>query len=526
MPRVVTLYLSHRSWLHLIIALLMYSACSSKFKSSTAELTVAVTGGQVAGFSESGIDRWYGIPFAAPPVGQLRWRTPQPVLPWDSLREATSFAAGPVQHNVWGDMRYRSTNFSEDCLYLNVWAPEGERSNLPVLLYYYGGGLIAGDASETRYDGAALAREGIIVVTANYRLNVFGWLAHPELSAESPTGTSGNYGHHDQVAALMWVRDNIAGFGGDPSRITIGGESAGSISVSTLLGSPATSGLLAGAIGQSGASFAPLYVPLSPDSAEAVGSAFAKTVGAVTLNELRAMDADTLYARYLRYGERLPLVVDGTVITQPLQERYEQGAVPSVPLLVGWNSRESGPELLMGERPMTPDAFKDAVRTRYPKHADQLLALMPHRTASEVEFSATALASDEWIAQPTWAWADAHTRYTDGPVYRYHFTQPRPGEQAGAAHAAEIPYALGNLAIHDTYAWEADDVATSETMLGFFANFIKTGNPNGEQLPDWTALKRGAVQQPIMRIAEESKAITVNDARYYLLRDQFRAVNQ
>ena len=508
----------------LIIACLM-AACSPISPDAHAPLgayEVRTDEGVVSGFGESRVARWYGIPFAAPPVADLRWRAPQPAPIRDTVLAATRFAASPMSHNVWGDMRYRSPGFDEDCLYLNVWAPEGERVGLPVLLYFYGGGLIAGDASETRYDGAALARDSVIVVTANYRLNVFGLLAHPELSAESPRGASGNYSHLDQVAALEWVHANVAAFGGDPARITIGGESAGSISVSTLLGSPASRDRIAGAIGQSGASFAPLYEPVPLAEAERIGAAFAKTIGAPTLAELRALPADTLYARYLRHKVSLPLVLDGHVIAKPLLERYEAGEVPNVPLLAGWNSREQGPERLMGERALTPANFRAAVRERYPEHADVLLTLLPHATPAEVEASATRLASDDWIGQPTWAWTDAHARLTEGRVYRYYFDQARPGTSGGAVHAAEIPYALGNLNVHDAYDWTDDDRAASQTMRAYFANFVKTGNPNGRGLPRWMPVTPGAVEQLAMVIRAESRPERFDDAPYYLLRDHYR----
>ncbi|MFK8057322.1 MAG: carboxylesterase/lipase family protein [Saprospiraceae bacterium] len=473
----------------------------------------AVTGGQVVGFSESGVDRWYGIPFATPPIGDLRWQAPQPVMPWDSIRSTKAFGPAAMQHNIWGDMQYRSDGFSEDCLYLNVWAPEGAKANLPVLLYYYGGGLMAGDGSETRYDGASMAREGMVVVTTNYRLNVFGFLAHPELSAEAPYNASGNYGHLDQVAALEWVRNNIAGFGGDPSKITIAGESAGAKSVSTVLTSPLSRKLIAGAIGESGAAIKPTMYPIPLNEAEEVGTAFAKTIDANTLSELRAVPADSLYAHYLRAEVRFPTVLDGYLTTDQIEGTYTQGDVPNIPLLVGWNSQEMPPQVLLG-KDMTTKNFVAQVKERMGPVADQLLAVLPHSTDEEAIASATLLASDGFISYATWRWSDLHAKNIKAPTFRYLYDHARPGATGGAPHAAEIPYALGNLELHKTYEWEDADRNVSATMKAYFANFIKTGNPNGEGLPKWTAVEATDNTPSVMVIKEVSEEIEADDRRY------------
>ena len=493
--------------------------------SSPAPPPVDTREGPVVGFRDGGVDRYYGIPFAAPPVGDLRWRSPRPADRRDTTLFATAFSADPVSHNVWGDMRYRSPGFAEDCLYLNVWVPARDaasaRAGLPVLLYFYGGGLIAGGASETRYDGAALAREGIVVVTANYRLNVFGRLAHPELSAEDPAGGSGNYAYRDQLAALRWVRDNIGAFGGDPAHITVGGESAGSISVSTLLANPAASELIAGAIGQSGAAVEPLYHPVPLAEAEAVGAAFAKTIGAPTLAALRALPADTLYARYLRWGGSLPLTFDGEAVTQTVEQAYARGDVPAIPLLAGWNSREAGVESITDGEPLTRARFERGVRERYPAVAAQLLSALDYDGPERLAATAQTIANDAWIAYPTWRWTEAHARLAGGPTYRYYYDHPRPGQTGGAPHAAEIPYALGNLDVHPAFAWTEADHATSATMSAYFANFVKTGNPNADGLPDWPPQTPGGRVQPVMRIAPQSELIRVDDAHRAVIARQY-----
>ena len=484
-------------------------------------LHIAVDGGRVAGFSESGVDRFYGIPFAAPPVGDLRWRPPQPVVPWDTVLQATEFKAGPTQHNVWGDMRYRSPGFSEDCLYLNVWAPEGPRTGLPVLLYFYGGGFIAGDASETRYDGAALARDGIIVVTANYRLNVFGFLAHPELSAEAPSGHSGNYGLLDQVMALRWVRDNIAAVGGDPERITVGGESAGSMSTSILAASPLSRKLIAGAIGQSGAAIAPTLVPVPQSRADSIGEAFAKTTDAQDLAQLRDLPAEVLYAAY-RAAEMpdLPIVLDGQLLPESVEAIYAKGRAADVPLLVGWNSREAAPDRF-ADADTSAAAYAAALTETFGDQAPAMLAALPHETVEEREASARQLAGDLWVSYGAWRWSELHAVRTRGRVWRYLYDQPRPGQTGGAPHAAEIPYAMGNLYIHPAYEWTDTDRDISQVMRGYFANFVKTGNPNGPGLATWRHIETDTAARPVLVIAPETRLEYASDAHYPTLTDYF-----
>ncbi|HEX8294386.1 MAG TPA: carboxylesterase family protein, partial [Pyrinomonadaceae bacterium] len=247
-----------------------------------------------AGRGASGVRAFRGIPFAQPPVGELRWRPPQPAGKWEGVRAASKFGPRCMQHPVFGDMNFRSEGMSEDCLYLNVWTPaKSAKEGLPVLVYFYGGGFVAGDGSEPRYDGEGLARRGVVVVTLNYRLGLFGFLAHPGLSKESPRKASGNYGLLDQAAALRWVRENIAAFGGDPRRVTVAGESAGSASVSAQMASPLSRDLIAGAVGESGSVLSAMRaVPLA--QAEADGTKFAGEVGAASLAALRAMPTEKL----------------------------------------------------------------------------------------------------------------------------------------------------------------------------------------------------------------------------------------
>lgn len=479
------------------MALAFCQACSSDAPADP--LRVRVAGGELQGFRESGVLKHFGIPFAAPPVGELRWRAPQPVEPWDSLRDATAFAHSPMSHNVWGDMNYRSPGFSEDCLYLNVWSPDGPQPDTlrPVLVYFYGGGFIAGDASETRYDGAALAREGIIVVTPNYRLNVFGFLAHPELSAEADYGSSGNYGLLDQVAALKWVRDNIEAFGGDARNVTIGGESAGSWSVSGHCTSPLSRKLFVAAIGQSGAAAAPFNTPATMSEAEAYGMSLAAELADpvktgppnASIAALRELPADTLYRRYRRAGSSLTsiILVDGHFWPRSLEDAYAAGEVAEVPLLLGWTSAEGGDGSQILDNPDPGAAFAKTIRDRFPEEAEAVLAAYAHDPDDDasVQGAAADFNADQFIVQGAWLWSRLHAEATAQPVYRYVFAQSKPGETAGASHASDIPYATGSLEVHGDYAYTEEHHATEQAMMGYFANFIKTGNPNGPGLPDW-----------------------------------------
>lgn len=494
---------------------------------------------------EGNLRMFRGVPFAAPPVGELRWKPPQRLAPWEGVRKADAFAARPMQLRPFGDMNFRSPGVSEDCLYLNIWTtadkPDDRR---PVLVYFYGGGNIAGDSSEPRYDGEALARRGLVTVTVNYRLHVFGFMAHPELTAESPHGASGNYGYLDQVAALAWVRENIAAFGGDPDRITIAGESAGSISVSVLMCSPLSRGLIAGAIGESGAGIPPTLAPWRLQEAEERGSALGVALGATTLKDLRALPAmEILEGADAKSPGIWHGTLDGYFLDKPLVDTLDAGEQARVPLLVGWNSEEMGYAALMGGPDISKEAYIEVVRQRFGPAADEILRLYPADSPEELKRSATALASDSFIAFSTWKWSDAHARSSGHPVYRYLFSRPRPpmtpefsdavaalaggvvrGEDAeamrmppatGAVHSAEIEYALGNLATNKVYAWTKEDYALSELMQQYFANFVTAGDPNEAGLPEWPAINRSDPPR-VMILDVKSQAIPEKHRERYL----------
>ena len=499
--------------------------------------------------THSGIQRYFGIPFAQPPVGDLRWKAPQPVLNWNGVKETKEFGPRPMQTMVFGDMKSRSKGVNEDCLYLNVWTPANRNSkDLPVLVYFFGGGNVAGDASEPRYDGERMAKEGIVVVTTNYRLNIFGFLAHPELSAEAPYKASGNYGLLDQNAALKWVHKNITSFGGDPNKVTIAGESAGSIGTSQQMASPLSKNLIAGAIGESGAGIAPTMVAVPLKEAEHIGLEFAKNAGYTSLAELRKLSARDVYEIYNesnRFG--FPAVLDGYFLPKTLPEIFENKEQAMVPLLLGWNSAEI-PGTAFTQGPYTEENYVNKVKEAYPKEYKKVLDLYPHGSEKEIELSATALSSDRFIAYSTWKWFDLHRKNSNQPVYRYLYSKLRPPlvdntlasglaggtveknaetpaepKAVGAPHACEIEYCMGNLHLVDDYAWTADDYKVSKDMMQYFANFIKTGNPNSDDLPYWKTAPPTDTTPPVMVIDTESKLMNAtNDARYELLDKVYR----
>jgi para-nitrobenzyl esterase len=524
---------------------IVFFAFSQSNKSTIGKgLQVKTVNGIVEGVREkSGIYSFKGIPFAAPPVGDLRWKEPQPVKNWEGVRSVKNFGPRAMQPPIFGDMNFRSNGMSEDCLYLNVWSPN-TKGRLPVLVYFYGGGFVAGDGSEPRYDGESMAQKGIVALTVNYRLGVFGFFAHPELTKESLHHSSSNYGLEDQAAAIQWVKKNIAAFGGDPDKITIAGESAGSISVSALMASPVSKNLIAGAIGESGSLLGALPpVPLS--KAEENGIQFEKFVGANSLADLRALNADSLLNASTKYGPfRFSMTIDGYFFPKDPLAIYQAGEEAHVPLLVGWNSEEMNYRAVMGNDAPTRENFEKAVKKLYGGNADEVLKAYAANSDADVEQAATDLASDRFIAFSTWRWSDLQTKTGTKPVYRYYYSRPRPimrpemgnavaglaggvhkgnntaqkqPPSKGAVHSAEIEYAMGNLRSNKVYAWTPDDYKVSRIMQQYFANFIKTGNPNGTGLPKWPATN-SSKPVPAMHIDVNTRVVPdTHSDRHFVL---------
>jgi para-nitrobenzyl esterase len=506
-----------------------------------------------AGPQASGVREFKGVAFAEPPVGPLRWSPPQPVKKWTGVRQTNRFGPRCMQQALFGDMAFRSNGMSEDCLYLNIWTPaKSAKERLPVLVYFYGGGFMAGDGSEPRYDGESMARRGIVAITVNYRLGVFGFLAHPELTKESAHHASGNYTLLDQSAALVWVKQNIAAFGGDPGKITIAGESAGSLAVSAQMASPLSRDLIAGAIGESGSILATL-APVALAQAEEQGAKFASSIGASTVAALRAMtSAQILEAASKPGAGRFGATIDGYFFPESPTAIFAAGKQAHVPLLAGWNSEEMNARGVLGRDKPTRESYEKAVTRLYGAQASEVLKEYAASSDEEVLQPATDLAGDRFIGYGTWKWIDLSSKTGGKPVYRYLYARPRPrmtpemgnataglaggvirGDSAaapnpapparGAVHSAEIEYAMGNLATNKVYAWTPDDYKVSATMQSYFANFVKTGDPNGPGLPKWPAVNGDAVS--VMRIDVETRAEVESHRGRYLLLDKLAGRN-
>ncbi len=381
--------------------------------------TLDVEGGQLAvpDADGKGVRLFKGIPFAAPPVGERRWRPPAPLAPWQGVRPTDTYGWNAMQGVVFNDIDPMIPGVSEDCLYLNVWTPAREPGEkLPVLFWIYGGGFVVGHASEPRYDGTNLAARGMVVVAPNYRLGALGFMAHPELTQEQ--GASGNYGLLDQLAALEWVKRNIAAFGGDPDAVTIAGESAGSISVSAQMASPRAAGLFRGAIGQSGAMMPPPATSpdLSRAVAEKLGVALAEKLGATSLADLRAVPAERIVAA--QAGMRFWPIVDGDFLADTPEAIFAAGKQNDVALLAGWN-RDEGFNFDVSKA--SPKPYAEIVRDRAGARADDILTLYPAGTPEEARQSARELGGDLTIIYATWAWLEAQRKSGTAAVYRYRF---------------------------------------------------------------------------------------------------------
>lgn len=511
---------------------MMMTACAQK---TEVTLQVKTQAGVVEGIAEDGIKKFLGVPFAAAPVGDLRWKAPQPVEPWEGVREAKAFGNDPMQPRVFGDMNFRGPSTNEDCLYLNIWTPANYTDEaLPILIYFNGGGLMAGSGSEPRYDGTSIAQLGVIGVTANYREGVFGFFAHPELTAEASYKGSGNYGFLDQAAAIQWVKDNIAAFGGDPNRINIVGESAGSFSTSLLMCSPLSKGNLAGVMGSSGAEVLP-YGAVAQADADEAGVKLLASVGLNSLADARALSADSLQ-KLLPPRGMANVVLDGYFMKESADDVFKKGEQAQVPLLVGWNSQEGTPASALRGQEQTLENYKKAMTATFGDMTDEIFEAYGLLTDADLfSMKSLNLAGDLFTGFPTWKWADYHAKTSQQPVYRYKYMHPRPQVSAkmgnrvgalaggvremteeekkalaerpkfpaGAVHSADIEYAMGTLDTNEFYDWQPEDYAISKLFLTYYANFCKYGNPNGEGLPQWTAIN-GQEVAPVMYIDVES----------------------
>ncbi|MXX73941.1 MAG: carboxylesterase family protein [Holophagales bacterium] len=461
------------------------------------------TSGYVMGFvgeHEPDLHTYLGIPYAAPPLGDLRFRPPRPVTPGrtpiDAIVEPPSCMQAPYPEG--GFYAQPLVEVSEDCLYLNLWTAGDEGDRLPVMVWIHGGALTRGSGSLPLYDGTALARKGVVVVTVNYRLGAFGYLAHPGLSAESEHGASGNYGVLDQIFALQWVRDNIATFGGDPDRVTIFGESAGAWSVNVLQASPLARGLFQRAIGQSGGFFDGLPVLRSSEdgSAESAGEAFAKRLGIEggdVASRLRELDAEAILAEASKQGAFATRPnVDGWVLPKQIAEIYRSGEQADVPVLVGSN-RDEATSLMGRMLPSNKSGVEFLVKSQFPDVADEFFEAYPVPDDAAARRAFIDAFSDRVFAWHMKTWA-ALSETVSSPAWLYFFSHAPPHPEKdfyGAYHAAEIAYAFDNLDKLD-YEYAEEDHELAEAMSGYWIAFASTGDPNppgGSDLPAWPEFK-------------------------------------
>ena len=452
-------------------------------------LTIKTEQGKVHGktINDGKVKAWLGLPYAAPPVGDLRWKAPQPADKWSGERDATKYGAHCAQNHVFDDMVFQDDGPKEDCLFLNVYAPDtaDKKSKLPVMFWIHGGGFSGGGSNEPRHNGDFLPLKGVVLVTINYRLGVFGFLATSDLEKEQG-GSAGNYGMMDMISALQWVKSNIKEFGGDPDNVTIFGESAGSFAVSSLMAAQPARGLFHKAIGESGGavgagalSYEPLSVRAPKDDKWAAG------LNVTSLAELRALPTDKILGS-IKQGVSFPPNIDGKVLTEAVGETYAAGKQAHVPLLAGWNADEGS---FFAMRGMTLDQYKAMATSVFKDKAGEFMKMYPATTDAEALRAAIDYGSDSFIALSTWRWLEAHRKTGESPVYRYHFelaatpSKFHPG--TFAFHSDDIEYVFGTLDTRPGWAVRPEDRTLSDQMMTYWTNFAKAGDPNGAGVPAW-----------------------------------------
>ena len=494
-----------------------------------AQVEVHTEAGLVAGTNDADgkVVIFKGIPFAAPPVGELRWREPQPVARWEGVRKATEFGARCMQARIYEDMVFRDAGPSEDCLYLNVWTPGiSAKTKRPVMVWIYGGGFQAGATSEPRQDGEHLAHKGVVVVSMNYRLGIFGFFSHPGLTAESAHHTSGNYGLMDQAAALEWVRKNIAAFGGDPNNVTIFGESAGSFSVSALMASPLSKGLIHAAVGESGAFFGKTVSAKPLAESERRDAVFAESLGLKSVGQLRAVSAQKLLEASRGENDNLRFRpnIDGYFMPATAYEIYAKGEQAHVPLLAGWNRDEGNYQQFFGKEQANKENYAAKIRQLFGEAAAEALKLFPGGSGEEVKSSAALLSTADFIALETWKWMEMHLQTEEAAVYRYEFDHVPPASEgheaeAGLAyHSAEIEYVFGTLN-SKKISWRAEDYKLSEQMGTYWTNFARAGNPNGAGLAEWPKYEKKNGYQ-VMHLGPAPRAMADTQREQFVFLDK------
>ena len=495
------------------LALAAVTVCAWTIANAAGPETITIDGGQIAGSIDNGVRVFKGIPFAAPPVGVLRWKAPQPVAAWSGVKRADTFGPQCMQQPYPAGSLYATepAPMKEDCLYLNIWSAAAAGDKRPVMVWIHGGAWTRGSGATPTYDGAALAKKGVVVVTTNYRLGPFGFLAHPELTAESAQRSSGNYAILDHVAALRWVQRNIAAFGGNPANVTIFGESAGSWSVNVVQATPLAKGLFHRAIGESGAQFA--RNPRLAD-AEKGGVALAKAVGADSLAALRAVPAEKiLEVQSFRSGGN----VDGWVLPDEVRAIFAQKKQNDVPILVGSNANEWTTLSSPAQFPKTLDDFNRRMAAQFPGLARELDAVYPVKADADIAEAMLGLGRDQTFTLEMRTWARMVTA-GGRKAFLYQFTRipPGPNPTLGAYHASEIAYAFNNVGVRP---WATDaDRRLADQMSSYWVNFATTGDPNGRGLPAWTPYE--LAEEPYLDLGD---AVQV---RHHLLKAQLDFLEQ
>ena len=474
--------------------------------------------------ADSKVRTFKGIPYAAPPVGELRWKAPQPVQRWRGVRKASEYGPRCMQARIFDDMVFHDDGPSEDCLHLNLWMPAHPATKkLPVMVWIHGGGFVAGASSEPRQDGGNLSKQGVLVVSMNYRMGIFGFFSHPELDKESGRDASGNYGLLDQVAALQWVKKNIARFGGDPANVTIFGESAGSFSVSALMASPLAQGLFHRAIGESGAYFGTTLELAPRAKSEKDYLEFAQTaLGVTLLADLRAKPASELLETSTKQHKvSFEPNIDGYFLPEDVYSIYAKGQQSRVPLLAGWNADEGNYRTFFEKQEPTAKNYAARAGVVFGDKAAAFLKVYPGETDAEAKRSAQDVAGDQFIAYSTWKWIEMHQATAGSPIYRYEFDQAPPAAdgsagEGGAYHSAEIEFVF-NVLSSKPLPWKPEDRKLSDLMSTYWSNFAKTGDPNGAGLPQWPAFRKSDGYQVMHLRTDSGSEPEKNRARYEFL---------
>jgi para-nitrobenzyl esterase len=479
-------------WGLLLLASLLVLSGEARLRAAEPQPKVTTAQGVVAGkwILDGSQKAFLGIPYAAPPVGDLRWKAPQAAQPWTGVRDATKFGGRCEQYHVWNDYIFLDDGPTEDCLFLNVYVPASAKatSKLPVMVWIHGGGFIAGAGSEPRYTNSGLVPKGVVLVTLNYRLGVFGFLASDDLVREGG-GHAGNYGLMDMAAALRWVKGNIGAFGGDAENVTIFGESAGSFAVSALTAAPDARGLFQRAIGESGAFFGGAIPMLSLTERGKRDQEWVDSLGVKSLAALRALPAETLLQAVQKKtaGIAFAPVIDGTFLTEPVPDTYAAGRQAHVPMIIGWNRDERTGTL---SKEMTAAKWKAYAEEHYGPRAQEFLAAFPANSDEQAVRSADDFTTASFIALGAWRWADADAKTGHAPVYRYRFDRPGPPEEnhpAGkyAFHSDELEYVFGTLDARRGAVWQPADRTLSNEVMTYWTNFARSGDPNGKGLAPW-----------------------------------------